>query len=291
MLFNIWKFKSYVLVSVVFFLVMKEFVFVTSRTDKASSNMAHTLVSRFGFTKSGEIIKGNPVWKNGCLKLIMVDSDMIMLEGLDKYFSPHAYVFLSKHQSESGIPALTAHFPGNFSQENIYGGSPKELAVTYPSFHKDYIQRLWEERDRVPGFRIVTEPTHHGPTSHSRPVIFIELGSSEKEWSNMNAAEVICKVLLNTIDKLQEASKICIALGGPHYSEKFTSLLFESEYAIGAIAPKYSLHNLDSVMFKQMIERCVEKVEYVVIDWKGLGKEKERILALVEEAKLSIVKV
>ena len=132
---------------------------------------------------------------------------------------------------------------------------------------------------------------HHGPTSLLKPVLFIELGSSETEWNDRVAAEAICNALLNTLREMKKAKKIGIGFGGTHYSEKFTKHIIESEFAIGAIAPKYALPHIDSQMVRFMIDRCDEEIRYAVLDWKGLGKEKERIVNLVTEAGLELVRI
>ena len=36
-------------------------------------------------------------------------------------------------------------------------------------------------------------------------------------------------------------------------------------------------------MLKQAIEKTYEKVDFVLLDWKGLGKEKQRIKSILEE--------
>jgi D-aminoacyl-tRNA deacylase len=82
-----------------------------------------------------------------------------------------------------------------------------------------------------------------------------------------------------------------MALGGTHYPSKFNKLLLESEYGLAAIVAKYNLQNLDDAMLQQMISRSIEKVSYFVYDSKGMGIEKKRVLLLVEETGLEIIKV
>ena len=41
--------------------------------------------------------------------------------------------------------------------------------------------------------------------------------------------------------------------------------------------------NLDEKMIKQAFERSCEKVEFALLDWKGMGKEKTRIIELLEK--------
>ena len=145
-------------------------------------------------------------------------------------------------------------------------------------------------RNEVPDFQIITEPTHHGPTSFKTPVIFVEIGSTEKEWVNQKAGKIIANAVKSTIDTPPKYQKIAIALGGGHYSEKFTKILINSEYAIGHICPKYAIHNLDENMLKQMIARSAEKTEYALIDKKGVTS-KTRLISMCTELSLKVVQV
>ena len=44
-------------------------------------------------------------------------------------------------------------------------------------------------------------------------------------------------------------------------------------------------------MLNQMIAKSIEKVRYIIVDWKGLGKEKNRIMRLVENTGLEVLRV
>ena len=270
---------------------MGDFVFIASTGDKAGRNLTRSLISQLGFVEGPDEFRNNRIWKSDGLSLVIVDEEIITVEGLDSSFSPLSYIFLSKHRSQQDVPALTAHFTGNFSEDDSHGGKPGELAFTYPSLHKEYISRLWRVRDRVPGYQITIEPTHHGPTSNTKPVLFVELGSTDLEWGSRGPAEIICEVLRDTLREFKRAPKIAVAFGGTHYSEKFTNLLITSDIALGAVAPKYSLPHVDERILTQMIEKSVEKVRYAVLDWKGLGRDKERVVRLIEGTDLEIVKV
>ena len=70
-----------------------------------------------------------------------------------------------------------------------------------------------------------------------------------------------------------------------------TKILIESEYAIGTIVPKYSLPYINEKTYKSIIKQTIEKIEYVIIDWKGLGKEKQRIMEIVNKHNLDIIKI
>jgi D-aminoacyl-tRNA deacylase len=250
--------------------------------------MAQHLIETYYFKETNQRFEGNPIYKKDRIYLIKTSKELLFLE--EPPFDPVSYIFLSRHKSESGIPSLTAHFPGNFSKVAPFGGAPIELAYTYPSLHREYLKQLKPLKNNVLNYSIVTEAMHHGPTSFSKPILFVEIGSSEEQWQDRDAIETVCKAVMTTIEKEYSSNKISIGFGGTHYSEKFTNLITESNFALGAIMPKYALPNLDKFILKQMITKSVEKVSYAILDWKGL-KDRDRVISLVEEAGLEIVKL
>ncbi|MEM3092899.1 MAG: D-aminoacyl-tRNA deacylase [Candidatus Nitrosocaldus sp.] len=211
-------------------------------------------------------------------------------DGISRYIN--CYIFLSRHRSESNKPTLTSHSTGNFSHASM-GGNARELAYTYPSLQKCYMLNLYSNRGKVPNYDIVIEATHHGPTSLAKPVLFIEIGSSEKEWSDMDAVSVTCHSLLASIVNFKEYSKkVGVALGGTHYPEKFTNLLIDSDIALASVASKHNLKHIDESMLRQMIAKSIEPVRYIILDWKGLGGEKDRIVNLVSSVEgVEVIKV
>ncbi len=260
---------------------------VSSNHDPASRNMAQHLIENIGFKETSEQFEDSPIYQRDGTRLIRTEKELLHLS--DPGFNPEAYIFLSRHRSESRIPTLTAHFPGNFSDDASYGGNPRELGYTYPSLHRAYLKNLEQLRDRVPEYKIVTEPTHHGPTSSPIPVLFVEIGSSEERWNDPVAVETVCEAVVETIRNHSPAEKIAVGFGGTHYSEKFTQLVVESSYALGAIAPKYALQHVNQPIINQMKSRSNETITCAVIDWKGVN-DRQRIISLAEEAGLEIIK-
>ena len=263
---------------------------VASEKDLASMNMANNIKNANDFIEIKSFEKGC-LYKKDDLILTILKDNLTEVDYLDNYFKDRTYVFLSKHMSKDKIPAITAHFTGNFSEDNKFGGNSNEIAITFPSLHKNLIRELWNRKNEVTDYEIITEPTHHGPTNLTNPMIFLELGSSIKNWTDKKAGKIIGETLIECINNFKSAKKIAIALGGPHYSQKFTKILIESEYAIGTIVPKYSLPYINEKTYKSIIKQTIEKIEYVIIDWKGLGKEKQRIMEIVNKHNLDIIKI
>jgi D-aminoacyl-tRNA deacylase len=220
---------------------------------------------------------------------------LLYLDNLDEiYPDSEAFVFLSKHRSESGIPTLTCHFTGNFSDSNPYGGTPRELGIAYPYLQKSYIRDITSKQTFVYEYDIIIEATHHGPTSLKKPSIFIEIGSTEKQWADRKAASAVCQSVITVLtgeNTDAQCQSVGIALGGTHYPTKLNKLLLESEFGLAAIAAKHNLVSIDEPMINQMISKSVEKVTHAIVDRKGLGKEKNRILELIDKKDLELLEV
>jgi D-aminoacyl-tRNA deacylase len=239
-----------------------------------------------GFAGNGR----SPRHKN--IQLYVAPGSLLALEDLDRiYPDASSFIFLSKHRSDSQIPTLTCHCTGNFS-DNPYGGNPREIAISWPSLQKSYLKAITAARLRVPEYDVIIEATHHGPTSLKKPVLFVELGSSEKQWGDSSAAGVMCDTLLGMLDNgIERCRKVGVALGGTHYPTKFNKLLLESEFGLAAVASKHNLEAIDEQMLEQMIAKSVEKVTHIIVDSKGLGSQKDRIMEMAEKTGLEIYKV
>jgi len=207
-------------------------------------------------------------------------------EKLDRELRPDRSVFISRHFAESGIPSLTAHFTGNFGKAD-FGGNPGEVGRFSPSLLKSYMQNLRSNSKNLDRkYNITLEATHHGPTSLDSPVIFVELGSSDKQWDDMLAASRIAEALMSTLENPKSFDKCAVCVGGTHYSEKFNNYLFESEFALGPIFPKYTLEFFTPGILRQVLEKSDQPIKSALIDKKGLGKFKDATLTILDSFRL-----
>jgi D-aminoacyl-tRNA deacylase len=273
---------------------LNRFLIVNSLHDPAGTNIVQAIIEKNSFKKTETTYDSLPVYFGGKV-LLATTSKQIVEVGpeLDEAFGSEEtqYVFVSKHRAESGVPSLTAHFTGNFGS-NAFGGNPKEISRYSPSSLKRYMMALSSLRPEIPQkYSITLEATHHGPTSLKRPSMFVELGSTEKEWSDQLAASIVARALLNSLEDNEHFEKCAIALGGTHYPEKFNKMILESEVALGIIVPKYSLESIDESMLSQILKKSEEKITLAIVDSKGLGQFKSRILRLLESQGLEILKV
>jgi len=266
-------------------------VILASTTELGSTTLANALIESQGFVSTGVSLLGHSVYQKGSLLLARYEGMIVLPPNLDEFFNPQAYIFLSRHSAESGIASLTAHTTGNFSSDAKFGGNGRELGRADPALLKNYMMALWKRREMVKGYEITMEATHHGPTSLQKPVLFVELGSSEKYWGDKEAAAVVAEALMESLTEKQIWSRVAIGFGGTHYPEKFTKMVIEGDTAFSFIVPKYALENIDEAIVGQMLQRTNAPVRQAVLDWKGLGPHKEKVVSLVKQFGLEEVRV
>ncbi len=228
--------------------------------DSAGKNFYSRLKERFGGANSEGEFFLVPIEKRGLFVEELPNSD--------------TYIFASRHVSESGKPTLCVHAPGNWSQA-LAGGNPRELAWTNACLMKSLLIELKKEKEEKKlDYDVTMECTHHGPTHLHKPCVFIEVGSSEKQWNDLEAIDAVVSAILR-------APKVnwtpCVGFGGGHYPILLTRIQLGTEYALGHIWPKYE--NLDFEMIKQAVKKC--HAEKLIIDWKGTNEEQH---AMITEA-------
>jgi D-aminoacyl-tRNA deacylase len=119
----------------------------------------------------------------------------------------------------------------------------------------------------------------------------VELGSSEKDWGDEHAGKIIGDALMETLAERRVWEKVAIAFGGTHYPEKLNKLLVEGEFALSAVVAKYYLEGVDDAMLGQIIQKTTKFPRYAAMDWKGMGKHKERVIELVTRFALEVIKL
>lgn len=266
---------------------------IASSNDEAGMNMVNFLTINMDFkmTKRDPFTYVSSLYQN--VRLYLTNRDLLFLD--DYYYTgkqPTSFIFLSRHRSASGIPSLTCHSTGNFSDDTSYGGKPGELGMVNPSMLKAYLNELSRNCTPVPEYEITLEATHHGPTSLKGSVIFVEIGSGPEQWRDANAARVVCNSILKACSlKPRSTSRVALVLGGTHYPEKVNKLLIETDFSVAYIATKNNLQFVDYEMIQQMQVRSTERITHVLLDWKGLGKYKRSVLDAIEKTDLEIVKI
>jgi D-aminoacyl-tRNA deacylase len=265
-------------------------IIIASSKDQASLNIAHRILelNPMNQVESGP---GVGTWKttlgNIEARLILVDQHLAYCQDLQALGDADLVIFVSRHQSESGIPTLSAHVPGNIGQ-NLYGGLPRKVSIAPPNNLRKGLLELARQKDRLGlGFEVSFECTHHGP-SLDVPAMFLEIGSTPKEWKDPEAGEAVASAALEAA-RGGEMCPVAVGIGGPHYNRKFTDICLRNGISFGHIISKYNLAMVDEEILCQCIERSVDKVDMAILDWKGMkGEERNAIVKILQREGLEI---
>jgi len=266
---------------------------VASTEDVAGMNIAQQLIAHHEFEKVSEVFRQNPVYsrkvQNLEVKLVFVNEEIVNTQFITKSFTPQLLVFISKHRSVSGLPTLSVHTPGNLAEAEL-GGIPRRVSISPASAMRDALLEMAKAKEEMSlKYEVSYECTHHGP-SLDVPTMFVELGSSPTQWKDQRAAEAVARAAIAAVSK-QSKYPAALGVGGPHYNAKFTRIALTTPTAFGHIIPKYAVSRVDAEIVKQCVERTVEKVESVILDWKGIkGADKEGLMAPLNEVGIPIEK-
>jgi D-aminoacyl-tRNA deacylase len=268
---------------------------VTSTKDIASTNIAKQMIELYKFQKTNETFHEHPIYKktieNAEIKLVTINTESIHAQYITDNFAPSLLVFISRHSSESGIPTLSVHTPGNLTNQAEKGGLPKQISIAPASAMKQALQEMTRQKEEKQlSYKVSYECTHHGP-SLNVPTMFTELGSSLKQWQDTEAAEAVAHATMAAI-KTQTEYPAAIGIGGPHYNEKLTKIALTTPTAFGHIIPKYAIKEIDADMLKQCITRTLEKTQLAILDWKGIkGEDRPKLTQTIHTLGLDMEKV
>ncbi|HIJ98347.1 TPA: hypothetical protein H1005_00175 [archaeon] len=240
------------------------------RDDPAATNIANNL---------REIGLGNLLVQSPKSLLFTTQKE---LEKMFQEVNDTDYLIVaSTHRSETKKPALTVHSTGNFGSADL-GGAPNALSYTWPAALKIGLQYF--SQNAPEGFDITMEATHHGPTNWEKPLIFIEIGSTEKEWSRKDLGEIVARAIKEIYEKAPSAKfEKYAAFGGTHYCASFNRIQIENEKAaIGHVAARYASEFLNENTVRQAVEKNFAKK--AVIDWKGIKSDaRNKVLSVLEK--------
>ncbi|MGE5188082.1 MAG: D-aminoacyl-tRNA deacylase, partial [Betaproteobacteria bacterium] len=270
---------------------------VSSNKDVASQNIKEQLLARYSFQKSAESFQDNPLFSaeiNGkSVTIATLSQESVLAQTMPEDF-PNAelIVFISRHSSQSGKPTLSVHAPGNFAEAEL-GGLPKKVSIAPAVAMQTALKALVHyQNPLLLHYEVSYECTHHGP-SLNVPTMFVELGSSEAQWNDNQAAQVVADATMTAIVEFRPPTECAVlGIGGTHYNQKFTLMALMGEAIFGHMIPKYALANIDAQTLKECLNKTLEKVTLAVLDWKGIRSEdKPNLLSALETLGLPYKKV
>ncbi|MEM3601125.1 MAG: D-aminoacyl-tRNA deacylase [Candidatus Bathyarchaeia archaeon] len=270
---------------------------MASLKDVASLNITKEILSHYPFISVGEKFHGAPVYALNMeekeIKLVFWEDEPVYTQNIPEFFPKiELIVFVSRHSSVSGTPTLSVHTPGNFGNADL-GGIPGKLSVSPANAMRTALITMKQlVGETLLDYEVSYECTHHGP-SLDVPTMFVELGSSQKQWNDLKAAEIVAHAAMDAALKFgEQKAKAVVGIGGPHYNAKFTKIALKEATAFSHIIPKHAIPIVDQKILKQCIEKTFEKVDIVVLDWKGIrGEDKPSLIEKLEKLGLMYNKV
>jgi len=264
---------------------------VSSRRDSASANIARALITKNGFEQGPG--QGIETYSKDNIRLVMLEKLGIYAEPSDIPSDASTTIFVSKHVSSSGRPALTVHATGNLTKEAKFGGNPEEVSYVDPSIIRSTLRALKAGVSQE-GVQIdlTMEATHHGPTNLSMPVCFVEIGSGEEEWTDPVLGEITANAVMAAATKVEETRPAAVGFGGTHYSAKHTRICMDGDYAIGHLVSSHSFDGgVTQLMINDVFNKTTGSCNTAIVDWKGLhSNDRRKLVASLEAAGREIVR-
>jgi len=251
---------------------------IASKVDPASFNIAQKMIELADW----EDRRGYLTCQNH--RLVLLQEELITLRGLEERLAdmdlrPNLLVFASRHQARDGKPRLCGHFTGN-SGEALMGGDPRRLAMAAPGVLKSFILNLLDDSSH--GFEISAEATHHGPTDLTTPSIFVEIGSTEEEWSDPVAGDAVARSILE-LENLQ--TPVFLGFGGGHYVQRQNRLIRETGVSFGHMFSNYQMDDLDLDLVEQA--QLKSGATFAYLDKKSLrSADKRKLSEILEELEI-----
>ena len=207
---------------------------VASSKDLAGLCVTRKVFDNYPFKTTGNDFQKNSVYSAQVNKkdvtLITLNEETINAQHLTESFpKPNLIVFVSRHSSTSGKPTLSVHTPGNIGPAEL-GGLPKQVSISPATAMHDALKALAYFKEGMNlDYEVSYECTHHGPSLNA-PAMFVELGSSAKQWIDSKAAEAVAHAAMSAIGKFGVSENVAmLGIGGTHYNQRFTRMALNSE--------------------------------------------------------------
>jgi D-aminoacyl-tRNA deacylase len=241
---------------------------VNSRQDKAGVNIRHHIEQLLAADPDGR-------WQQQGRTYAFFETEerLIHAEGVDEHLDTDLVIFLSRHSSVNPVPVLTVHVTGNFGPAEL-GGTARTLVTAAPAMMQATLRSLAKHCPQ--GYRVSYEVTHHGPTALHHPSFFVEIGSTEREWTDPLAGMAVAEAVL---DAAPVNAVPLIGFGGTHYAVRQTEIALTSRGAFGHIAHTREIAGLDAAMVRRMQVQSGAVAAY--IDRKAIDRELFKTLSVM----------
>ncbi|HVP94832.1 MAG TPA: D-aminoacyl-tRNA deacylase [Methanoregulaceae archaeon] len=255
-------------------LITLKITLISSKNDIAGRNI-HRHIHEYlenGIPGAGANFRSG----NHSYSHIEVDGRLIFQDRIDEGSDADLMIFLSRHASVNPVPLLTVHCTGNPGRAEL-GGTERSVATAAPEWMQAVLINL--QKLAPPGFGACYEVTHHGPTDLHIPSFFVEIGSTEYEWRNEEAAAAVAIAVLTA----RPGPAIpMISFGGNHYARRQTDIAVKTQAAFGHIVHSREVPVIDGEMIRLLAGKS--RAVAVHIDRKALQRaDTARIEQLIQE--------
>jgi D-aminoacyl-tRNA deacylase len=263
---------------------------ICSRKDTASMNIRDALLNLANFER--EVIGDREFHFAENCAITEIDERLIYADNVDeklsRYFDFEEIIFASRHSSKDGRKIFTVHVSGNIATAD-YGGKPYSLAKPSPITMKNYVLALKEKLHRKPEFEFTMEVTHHGPSEISKPSAFYEIGSTEDEWKDEDAAYIVAESILEAVADKRNDWQIAVGVGGTHYAPRQTEIILNTTFTFGHNFAKYTFEGLNKEILTKAVE--LSKADYIILDEKSVvSKIKKLVNEVAEDLGVDVLK-
>ena len=214
-----------------------------------------------------------------------VKKRLIYVDGIDlelkKYVDFDKIIFASRHSSKDERKIFSVHVSGNIGTAD-YGGKPYSLAKPDPFTMKNYVLALKEKLHRKPEFQFTMEVTHHGPSEISTPSAFYEIGSTEEEWRDEEAAKIVAESIFEAIGDKRNDWHVAVGVGGTHYAPRQTEIILSTSFTFGHNFAKYTFPHLTEDFIRKALE--ITETNTIIIDEKSTTSSIKKMLQAISES-------
>ncbi len=263
---------------------------ICSTKDLASMSIRDSLLSLLDFDviKAGDYV----IYISDEIGIAEVDKDLIYADYIDlrlsKYVKFNEILFASRHSSKDKRKIFCVHVSGNVNRAE-YGGKPYSLAKPSPITMKNYVLALKDKLYKKPEFEFTLEATHHGPSEISTPSAFYEIGSTEEEWRDDEAASIVAESIVEAVRSDKKDWKIAVGVGGTHYVPRQTEIILRTDFTFGHNFAKYTFEGLNRDILVKAVE--ISSAKYIIYDEKSvISKVKKLITDVADELGVKVLK-
>jgi len=244
-----------------------------SDIDKASENIKNRL---FELASWNLCLPEKRLWRYKHFRLLEVKGRFVDQNNLDHDINADLLIFASRHQSEvRKEPLITVHYTGVICEEGRQLNA-NTLALAAPSALKQLATSLTQYAT----VGVLMEATHHGPYGLKTPSLFVEIGSSAKEWIRRDLGTVVAQAILSLDpESTRRQCATAVGFGGPHYAVRHTDVLLRTDVCFGHV---FSTHQLGCLTEKRISEAFDKSnAQFAYFDRRSAGKHKKPIEHMV----------